>query len=468
MDVGGLKMNDRIAKLLENFQRLMYARGANAKTVILNELKGDEDFTQTLKFLLDPYKKTNIGMKKLAKTAAIVSPLEVYTPEAIVMYMERLDGTDASCLTVHRIAEYISVYYNTFGTDFIYGLATKTLKVGVTAKTANKVYGKHFIPLVGVMLANKYGERKDKVNSAFIVTEKLDGIRRIIQHNIMGEVKAYSRSGIEDVNIKDILEQIKKLPAGFAYDGELVASGTFKDCIEQRQATNSLCATDGTTTGVSFHIFDIIPLTDYLSDTCTTKAKIRKTWLAYLTGDYSSIETMWPVTDIMTILEACKERFGSTPLLDYTLVKSVPIMGLAYDEAEILKYATDIWDKGFEGVMLNTFDGLYEVKRSDAILKVKNVLSLDLRIVGWLKGDKGKKYENVCGALLVSYKGNEVGVGSGLSDTLRADIAANFEKYRGRIVEINTFGESRNASGAASLNAPIFVGLRDDKEEADA
>ena len=71
------------------------------------------------------------------------------------------------------------------------------------------------------------------------------------------------------------------------------------------------------------------------------------------------------------------------------------------------------------------------------------------------------KYEDAMGALVVQYTNKHgqqsyLGVGSGFTDDQRRDIWNNPEKYIGRKVEIETFGESTNAAGMTSLNCPIF------------
>ena len=60
------------------------------------------------------------------------------------------------------------------------------------------------------------------------------------------------------------------------------------------------------------------------------------------------------------------------------------------------------------------------------------------------------------GALLTDYNGNKLGVGSGFTDAQRQEIWDNPDKYIGRSIEIDTFGESTNALGEKSLNCPIF------------
>jgi DNA ligase-1 len=60
------------------------------------------------------------------------------------------------------------------------------------------------------------------------------------------------------------------------------------------------------------------------------------------------------------------------------------------------------------------------------------------------------------GALVVEYKGNKLGVGSGFTDQQRQHIWDWKGHYISKQVEIETFGESKNAMGEVSLNCPIF------------
>src|SRR6185312_14880637 len=60
---------------------------------------------------------------------------------------------------------------------FVTQIATKDLKLGVSEKTVNKVFGKGTIPEFGVMLAESYEKKVDKVKGKFYITLKLDGNR---------------------------------------------------------------------------------------------------------------------------------------------------------------------------------------------------------------------------------------------------------------------------------------------------
>ena len=104
--------------------------------------------------------------------------------------------------------------------------------------------------------------------------------------------------------------------------------------------------------------------------------------------------------------------------------------------------------------MLNASESYYEVKRSKHLLKVKHTEEHVLTVIDMIEGTG--KYEDMLGALIVDYKGNKVGVGSGFTDHYRQVILANKDKFIGLEIEIDTFGESTNQYGGVSLNCPVF------------
>ena len=85
---------------------------------------------------------------------------------------------------------------------------------------------------------------------------------------------------------------------------------------------------------------------------------------------------------------------------------------------------------------------------------------MDLEIVGFEEGEG--RLAGTLGAILVRYKdGNVVKVGSGFSDEIRTLIWLEPSDFLGKIVEIQYFEETTNASGGASLRFPIFKDFRD-------
>jgi DNA ligase-1 len=114
---------------------------------------------------------------------------------------------------------------------------------------------------------------------------------------------------------------------------------------------------------------------------------------------------------------------------------------------------------GKEGIMLNVADGLYVCKRTSDLLKVKVFQDCDLQIIGFQQGSG--KFANTLGALIVDYKGNQVGVGSGISDDIRKEIWDHQDQYLGRVVTVQYFEETCDATGKLSIRFPVFKEIRE-------
>lgn len=414
----------------------------NNKLFILKKNENLPGLKEILKFIYNPYCKTGISNKKLDNAKFILATAyKVTWKDAIDYYSTHRTGSDDDI---------------GFGVNFINdtpdeakwlarAIITQDLKIGVTATSLNKVYGADFIPKIGCMLGTLYGDVGPvKTKWPCIVTEKLDGIRRIlIKEN--GVVRCYSRSGHEDTGLVEIIEEAKWLPNNTVYDGELLAEGTFKDSIALRQATNSIANSKGEKTGLIFNIFDMVPVDEFFAGTSVKDALVRKITLGATLGDESiqHLDERWPV-----LLQA----FGIHRELKH--IKPVPILGLVKNMTEVEPIVAEIWSRGGEGVMLNATSGLYEIKRSKNLLKVKHTEEHVLTIVDMVEGTG--KFEDMLGALIVDYKGNKLGVGSGFTDQQRKEIWNNSSAYIGAKVEIETFGESTNAMREVSLNCPIF------------
>jgi DNA ligase-1 len=423
--------------------------GRNDKEALLAKYADVPGFKDVLRFIYNPYIRTGIAAAKLKKAIPAKSIGGEFHPAEMIGYFTRNQtGSDENVSVAKGFVEQFQP-----GSQerwLAEGMVMKNLKIGVSDKTLNKVYGEDFIPKIGVMLAEKYEEQKEKVPGPYIVTEKLDGARRIMVKED-GNITMYSRSGIPDDGLVDIEREAAYLPDNCVFDGELLAIGEFENAVALRQASNSIANSKGVRTGVTFNVFDMVPVADFKVGKSVHTANVRKMMLSAMFKD-PSIECLVPMTYKQAI-----EEFGIDH--DFEFIKVVPLLGMAATEEDVLQLARPIWNRGFEGVMLNTVGGYYELKRSKSVLKVKHVEESTLEVIAVELGRPGTANEHRLGSLIVDYKGNNVGVGSGIENAvggLRDKWWNNPSLIVGKYIEIEHFGESKNKQGGISLNCPIF------------
>jgi DNA ligase-1 len=420
-------------------------------------------FKEILQFIYNPYLRTGISDKKLDSRYNGSEGLFRYLDETsldcagIMRYLAANNtGSDKDVWVALKFIERVKdeMRHDTYAVKIARAIVTQDLQIGVTATTLNKVFGADFIPRTGCMLGTLYGKiPAHKLKWPYIVTEKLDGIRRVIIKED-GVSRAYSRSGHEDVGLVEIMEDMKWLPDNAAYDGELIAIGLFRDSIAKRQATSSLSSQSGLKRGLIFNVFDMLPLEEFRAGASKATAINRKIRLGATLMDESikHIDDDW---------YRRIQAFGIHRKLQF--IKPVPILGLAHRMSDVEPIVEEIWNRRDEGVMLNSTTGLYEIKRSKELLKLKHTEEFVLEVIGVQEGDN--KYEDMMGALIVNYKGNAVGVGTGFSDDLRGTLWRHQADVIGRKVEIESFGESTNAAGQVSLNCPVFLRFVDEVHE---
>jgi DNA ligase-1 len=422
------------------------ASGSIDKTNILLHQVNNKALKAVLKFIYDPYNKCCIGNNKLVKALNRVQAGNGVTdPLQVIKYLTQNNtGSDfATNYAAGFIRSIDELYNDEAATKLAISIVTQDLKMGIATKSLNNIFGDDFIPTVGCMLGTLYAD-VSRPNWPCIITEKLDGIRRIlIKKN--GVAKMFSRSGHEDIGCVDILAEAKHLPDNYVYDGELLAIGTFKDNIEWRQATSSIANSKGIKHELTFNIFDMIPVDEFYAGRSKQTALSRKILLGINLGDES---TRLLTPDYATLLIAYDLEYK------FEFIKPVPILGVANNMDEVTPIVDAIWKVHGEGVMLNYVHGFYEIKRSKDLMKVKFSKEVVLHIVGFSEGNNS--LEDSLGSFFVEYKGATVKVSGQLTRERRQEIWNNQNAYLGKKIEIETFGESKNQAGGISLNCPIF------------
>lgn len=425
-----------IHKLYGIFNQIETHGAKTVKEQILKNNEGDMEFREALCFLLNPYIVTGISTKKMNKK--IKDGLQV---KGFIMdfkhLMEHLktnnSGRDGDILMIQN---FINNQETPELQEFIKKFVTKDLKLGISEKTVNKVYGKGTIPSFAVMLAESFEKKVDKVAGKFYVTLKIDGNRCVAIRDADG-VKFFSRKGRAIEGMTELEEQFNNLlPIGHVYDGELLLVN--KDNVASDvlfRATQKVVKKDGIKKDLDFHIFDFLTIHDFQNGKSKTTYTQRRNQMDMLE----------------THVESCEN------------IHILPVLYEGDDKSVIPAILQVVEENGFEGLMVNTADGLYQDKRTVDLLKVKTMKSADLLVMSVVKAIDGE-FKGLMRRVNVEYKGNLVGCGSGFSLEQRKLFIDNPDLICGTIIEVQHFGESKDdKTGLPSLRFPIFKGIRDDK-----
>lgn len=410
----------------------------NEKQAILEQNKNNELLKEILKFVYNPYFKTGLSSKKIKKKIAPTEYRLLLQPENSITYIfnylkDHNTGTDQD---IAHVQWYIR-NYSEGCPEIVEEILTQNLKIGMTAKSINKVWN-NLIPEFNVMLADKYWEKIDKLEQEkprILVTQKLDGMR-CTTIKLGGKINLMSRSGQLMTGFVEIEQELRELPDG-VYDGEILADLSIDNSLDLFASTVSAARTKDTKKkNMTYNVFDYVK-------------KVEE----FVTGMFS---------------ESCVQRKQNLEnILKKAHCNYIKYVEVLYDG----EYNSDIIDKLLnkalslqqEGIMLNIADAPYQKKRTTDILKVKKMNTVDLFVTNVFEG-KGK-YKGTLGGVVVEYKGQPVGVGSGFSDIQRKMIWEHPESIVGKLIEVQYFEESKDKNGKPSLRFPVFKKIRLDKNE---
>lgn len=136
-----------------------------------------------------------------------------------------------------------------------------------------------------------------------------------------------------------------------------------------------------------------------------------------------------------------------------------------YDHSEIWKWLDYAEQYDWEGIMIN-LNTPYECKRTKKLIKVKKFKEIDLRCVDVNIANSGK-YKGLMGSITCKYGDSTVDIGSGFDDEKRRYYTDNPDEILNHIISIKYKEETVNKNGGKSLQFPIFISCRFDKNIAD-
>lgn len=414
------------------FEELMGTTKKSEKAAILIRNQGNRLLTSTLKWLLDPFVLTGISSKKLSKNVSYdTTPIQTW--EDMMVYFENHHtGSDDDIRIVQGFIESQPEEQR----EYYRALVTKSLKLGVDAKSVNAVIP-NLIPTFSVQLGIPREKCKIKSGDWFSLSQKLNGNRCVFVNG-----KMMSRQGKEFTGLDHILSDIQKVVNnGIVLDGELVGKNEegLSDSANFQKSTGIANSKDADKTSLKYVIFDTLRLEEFQNGKSEYTYKIRRQLLLKL-----------------------KETIAKHNL------KNIEVVQMFYegtDQTEIDKWLDYCEEHDYEGCMIN-LDSPYECKRVKSLQKVKAFKDIDLMCISVNEAITGK-YKGTLGSITCKYKNGTVDVGSGFSDEQRGYYFNNPNEIVGKIITVKYKETTTNKKGGESLQFPVFVTVRFDKDVAD-
>lgn len=418
--------------LMDKFNSIKNVSSRNAKEQLLKEYKSDDMFCLVLLNLLNPYFVTGLAKKKLSKKVDTEIQQDINSLSQLFNYIVKNNtGTDVDIATVQNYLSKLDKKES----DFVSDIVTKSYKLGVTSKTVNKAFDVQFVPEFSVQLADSWNKFPNAVKGDFFITTKLDGHRAIaIVYN--DKVQFFARSGKMIDGLKEIeqaiLDNINTIPQHLmplVLDGELLAPTL-------NETTSIVNSKLDNKTGLVYNVFDGLSLSEFN--------------MGESDRDYA-----YRIGIITPIVEEMAKHTN--------VIKPIEILYYGDDKDKIETILEEQTELGEEGIMINIAKARYKTKRNKGLLKAKLFKSDDLKCVGVFEGEG--KYVGMLGGIIVDYKNTLVDVGTGFTDEDRQYFWNNPDEILNSIVEVKYKTETENKRGNNSLQFPVFVRIRTDKDE---
>jgi len=462
-----------ITKLLQDLRNIS---STNSKIELIKKYKDDEllkkIFYYTFNTLLT-YHIKKVTVKSISETNSLNDIFSI------------LDDLNSRKITGKKAKETLNNFCMHLSNDdieIVNLILNRNLKMGITATLLNsKVYPKiKLIPEFKVALASGEKNINKSIKYPAYAQKKMDGKRTIIiitpinNNDDDFDVKFYSRSGKIDTKLSNseyLTNQVKSLivdlptdengeKIGLVLDGESVIVDNNGIEIDRKTGNGILNRKEFKNKemiyNVQITVWDIITLPEFLNKKGNVLYNERFELLQRLFSTYTG---------------------NALQLIPTQIVSS-------YKEAK--EVAKNYIKNGFEGAIIKNINYLYEGKRSNHMIKIKDEKVADLKVIDYQFGTG--IMEGYLGALVCASKNSKiiVNVGSGfsheergfkLSDNLNeaipvnTSVSENFKKENiiGKIISVK-FNEiiKDKTKKTYSLFLPRFLEIRDDKNEADS
>lgn len=434
--------------VLEMIKKLQATNSNKDKLAILKSYVGHEDeelIKSVLLYCYSPFKKYGISESVYDEIPLVTNTIFKSTFEMF----DKLAESNINDLLRLSTKAFIESVEDEECRELIKGILFKDLKLGVNAKSINKVW-KGLVPEFNVQLAESLAKAKNAIqpNNTYFLTTKLDGFRILAVPNENGVYTFYTRKGEIYEGLEHLQKECQRIGKGKdVLDGELIARNDDNlSSGDLYKVTTKIARKKGKTkekAKLQFHVFDIVEVEAFKRG-----------------GDMHHYVSRREYLDDTFAEEIAKEPLHSV-LLVPTLLE---FKGSELDKA--LAIVKEITEQGGEGGMINKATAPYWCKRHAGILKVKDFKEADVWVKDVYEGTKRNKGR--LGGVIIQYyyegELHECECGSGFTDSHRVEFWDNPELITGRVIEIQFFETTENEKGGKGLRFPSWHHrFRDDK-----
>lgn len=322
--------------------------------------------------------------------------------------------------------------------EILYKIIDRNLKIGISLDNFLAVTGEK-MEKFEVALAMNLDKVKgiDPTDGTYYISRKLDGVRCIcfVSKTVDGTSIEFVSRQNKPINtlsklvepVKAFVENCDTMFGDWVLDGEVCVMDD--DGNEDFQGLmKEVTRKDHTIENPRYNVFDLITVDEFNGKSVSTNFSDRLRLLKTLSEN-----------DNVKVLE--QERVTSQEVLD--------------------RWTNKAQELGWEGCMLRK-DAPYKRGRSKDLIKIKKFQDAEYIVEGIIVGtatynEGGAKEYPVVAALIITHKGNQVKVGSGLSKEQRIGWLQNPNEVIGKTVTVQYFEETQDSkTGEYSLRFPVL------------
>lgn len=327
--------------------------------------------------------------------------------------------------------------YESYSQEILCRIIDRNLKIGISWDNYLSVIGQKESKFE-VALAMNLDKVKgiNPIDGSYYISRKLDGCRCICYvSKVFSDtwVEFKSRQNKTITTLDNLVEPIKEFTKNFG-PGEYVLDGEV--CIMDENGNENfhglmkeVTRKDHTIENPRYNVFDVLTRSEFDGETESPN-----------------------FTDRLNMMHDLLTPNKNVVLLEQELVTSQEVLDRWTNKAQEL---------GWEGCMLRK-DAPYKRGRSKDLIKIKKFQDAEYIVEGIIEGtatynEGGAKEYPVVAALIITHKGNQVKVGSGLSKEQRIGWLQNPNEIIGKTVTVQYFEETQDSkTNEYSLRFPVL------------